>query len=612
MGRKLEKRYIIMLVIVFTIFFAVVGFIFASFYETAHKNMINIGSKTTSETMLSVNKYLQENVNVVTVASESIEYMLKNNSGIRDIKNYLVSTTRGYVDAIDPEFSGLYGFVSGEYVDGTNWRPDAGYSVVDRPWYKAALEGKGQTIIAAPYLDEFTGNIMISIAKALDNGEDVVSLDVSLSPLDRMANKVREDGFGHCIIFDNNGYVVASSDDLEVGRNFLAGEGGETKQKLAEKIFAVDEESFEMNVYDAKCLIFADKLHSDWYIAIVMDERFLLEDMLKNFLICSIAAIVLLVVIIWLCNNSNNRRVIAEDIANQLYSAASIYISMHVMDLKDNTFSEITEYEHIKDLINGNYTHAQETLNSVMTELTEEQQLDGMLEFVDFKTLDERIGDGRTITYEFLGKKSGWCRGRFIVVDRDENQKIHHVIWAVESIDEEKRRANHLLYLSETDLMTGIRNRGSGERKIKELLAQEKAGMFFLLDIDKFKSVNDTYGHAVGDKVIIAVANCLKKSFRDSDVVMRLGGDEFAVYASGITNEASAKKVLDRFFNNINALEIEELGERKITISLGAVFYNADHNANFDELYHNADKCTYESKKSSGNAYTFFDNTSNM
>ena len=54
--------------------------------------------------------------------------------------------------------------------------------------------------------------------------------------------------------------------------------------------------------------------------------------------------------------------------------------------------------------------------------------------------------------------------------------------------------------------------------------------MFCLIDCDKFKSINDTYGHSVGDKVIIAVAEKLRKTCRDSDVVLRLGGDEFAIF----------------------------------------------------------------------------------
>lgn len=612
MYKKFEKRYIITLVCVFTIFFIVMGFIFQSFYSTAHRNIINLGKKTVSESSLKVNNYLQENVDIVTMAGETIEYMLATGANNIDIRSYLLSTTRGYMDAINSEFSGLYGVFDKEYVDGTNWIPDEEYRPMERPWYKRAVAAKGETIIAAPYLDEYSNNIMISIAKCLDNGEDVVSLDISMVQLSSIARLIKENDEGHCIIFDDKGYVVASSEDLEIGRNFLAGEAGEEKKKLCEKIFATDGNYFEFDIDTTKDLVFSDKIYSDWRIAVIIDEHILFEDLLRNFILYALAAVILLAVILWLCNSSNNKRIIAEKSAAQLYSAASIYVSMHIMDLKNDIFHEITSTKHISDLIGGDFSQARNSLNRVMTELTDEQQLDGILEFVNLDTLEERMGEANTITYEFLGKRSGWCRGRFIVVDKDEEGHLYHVIWAVESIDAEKKRANHLLYLSETDLMTGIRNRGSGERMIKEMISQEKPGMFCLLDIDKFKSVNDNYGHAVGDKVIIAVANCLKESFRDSDVVMRLGGDEFAVFACGITDKRAAKQALTRFFNNIEALKIPELGDRIITISLGAVFYNAESNITFDELYHNADNCTYESKKSVGNVYTFYNSQEDL
>ena len=218
-----------------------------------------------------------------------------------------------------------------------------------------------------------------------------------------------------------------------------------------------------------------------------------------------------------------------------LVSAASIYVSMHAIDLKNDTLITLNSAQHIDDIVGDRNTGVAEILSGAMRKLTDEQYVDAMMQFIDFDTLDERMKGKRTITLEFLGTKSGWCRARFIAVEYDENGRLSRVLWAVENIDAEKRIANRLLYLYETDLMTGIRNRGSGEKKIKDLLEQNCNGMFCLLDVDKFKLINDTFGHGVGDKVIIAIADCLKASFRKGDVVMRLGGDEYAVFADGIT-----------------------------------------------------------------------------
>lgn len=92
-----------------------------------------------------------------------------------------------------------------------------------------------------------------------------------------------------------------------------------------------------------------------------------------------------------------------------------------------------------------------------------------------------------------------------------------------------------------------------------------------LLDIDHFKFFNDTFGHSVGDKVIINVARCLKSTFRNKDIVFRLGGDEFAVYAENIHTEKTAEKVIKRFINGLSQISIPELKDHSIDASIGAI-----------------------------------------
>lgn len=304
----------------------------------------------------------------------------------------------------------------------------------------------------------------------------------------------------------------------------------------------------------------------------------------------------------------DNSEAVAREIRQKqlLASAASIYLSMHVLDLKNNTMEVLNCAEHISNVVGEKRDNIQELLRDTMRKLTNEQYIDSMMEFIDFRTLDKRMEGVKTITLEFIGNMSGWCRARFIAVDYDDDHLLRRVLWVIENIDAEKKKTNRLLYLSETDLMTGIRNRGSGERKIKDLIVTRHQGMFCLLDVDKFKSVNDSYGHGVGDKVLIAIADCMKESFRESDVILRLGGDEFAFFADGITDEAMAAPLVEAFFDKIDHIDIPELQDGKITVSLGAAFKVDKDGLDFEGLYHNADSCTYKSKKRKGNACTYF------
>ena len=242
--------------------------------------------------------------------------------------------------------------------------------------------------------------------------------------------------------------------------------------------------------------------------------------------------------------------------------------------------------------------------------MTDKDSLPEMLEFTDLQTLSERMVDKHAIHREFLSEQYGWCKAYFMAVEHNKLGDLNQIVFAIELIDEAKRREKHLLYLSETDAMTGLRNRGSGEKTISELIEDGTEGMFCLLDADKFKSINDTYGHDVGDKVIIAITDCLKKAFRNGDVIMRLGGDEFAVYAIGITDEDHGRIVINRLFGLIDKIDIPELGERKITISLGASLFDVREQIAFAELYKRADSAAYDSKKTIGNCSTFYSSVS--
>ena len=90
-------------------------------------------------------------------------------------------------------------------------------------------------------------------------------------------------------------------------------------------------------------------------------------------------------------------------------------------------------------------------------------------------------------------------------------------------------------------------------------MKERKAGLLCLIYCDKFKSINDTYGHAVGDKVIIAITETLQKLCRDKDVAFRLGGDEFAIFMPGIMEQKAAEKFFSRLFENIRQIDIEEM-----------------------------------------------------
>ena len=169
-------------------------------------------------------------------------------------------------------------------------------------------------------------------------------------------------------------------------------------------------------------------------------------------------------------------------------------------------------------------------------------------------------------------------------------------------IQVEEEYLNHLIYISEHDVLTGVLNRYGLKKRIAELFNPEGEGYLCVADIDNFKTINDACGHMSGDMVLRAFGQCLE-GIRNSSVA-RLGGDEFFVFIDGVKTEEEVMKEFDALKDRVNAIVIPELGDMKMTFSLGAHYFKG----NIDEVkaiaYTKADKLCYESKKKEGNSVT--------
>lgn len=149
------------------------------------------------------------------------------------------------------------------------------------------------------------------------------------------------------------------------------------------------------------------------------------------------------------------------------------------------------------------------------------------------------------------------------------------------------------------DALTGLPNRVSFEQSLDHGLIQAKRhgwGLAVLfIDIDKFKSVNDTYGHDQGDQVLLMVANRLKSFVRDEDIVSRWGGDEFVCLLLEIKQEADVTQLAEKMINHIAETYEIKGSVLSIIASIGIAIYPADGDTP-DILFKNADIAMYKAK----------------
>lgn len=159
------------------------------------------------------------------------------------------------------------------------------------------------------------------------------------------------------------------------------------------------------------------------------------------------------------------------------------------------------------------------------------------------------------------------------------------------------------------DSLTGLANRTLLKDRMHKAIQtakREKSNLAVMfLDLDKFKLINDTLGHSVGDELLIYIAEVLKTHIRESDTLARLGGDEFIILLPSVNTEQDAQNIAQKIQT---ALQSEhDIGSHQlyITSSIGVSLY-PQHGENTDELIRNADTAMYEAKNSGRNSYRIY------
>ncbi len=210
-----------------------------------------------------------------------------------------------------------------------------------------------------------------------------------------------------------------------------------------------------------------------------------------------------------------------------------------------------------------------------------------------------RAANGTVLTVEVLAR------------DIEYGGKPAKVV-ALRDISERKKAAEQLEYLAHHDPLTGLANRSLLRARISAAIAlAEKSGeslALLLLDLDRFKAVNDLHGHPIGDQVLVRVAARLRAAARGAEIIARLGGDEFVILltAEAGAEAARAAEVAQRVIASLT--EPFEVGASflQINTSIGVSLY-PQHGADADELLKNADTALYSAKRAGRGTQRMFD-----
>lgn len=295
--KQLNKRgYIAMIFCAIAAIFIMVIYNYTFLKSNLHQNIEKSGSNTLTRNTELLEGYLIRRMEIVSATATSIEFMLDSDASVEEIENFLIFESDKYMQEIDENFTGIYGYFDGIYLDGSGWTPASDYDSTTRDWYISALNANGETALVSPYVDAQTGDIMISISQMLSDQKSVVSLDIRLDYIQEITQDISVNGFGYGFILTENGMVVAHNQPDQKGMQYL--DSNSPMYKLVSAVYATSESCFRTSINGEQCTIFADTLINSWKVVMIVDDTDLFKDarsILYQNLLVSLAISILII-----------------------------------------------------------------------------------------------------------------------------------------------------------------------------------------------------------------------------------------------------------------------------------------------------------------------------
>ena len=219
--RKTIIGRMMMYFLIIAFFACVLSFYYTKLFSETRENIINKGRTNAVESTDRIDKSLAASMDIIYLSAYTLDNMLKANRSNEDILDYLENETVAIQGSILTDSTGLYGYINGEYMDGSGWVPDEGYVPTERPWYIDGMAGGGDIVVVDPYVDQETGTVMITIVKKLCDDESVVAIDFTMGDLQHIVEEQVTDGASvEEFIVSSKGVVIAHSDPAMIGTDY--------------------------------------------------------------------------------------------------------------------------------------------------------------------------------------------------------------------------------------------------------------------------------------------------------------------------------------------------------------------------------------------------------
>lgn len=505
------------------------------------------------------------------------------------------------------------GLEDGTYVEHPAFNPISTYDPRTRPWYEETIN-QGTVFLSDPYISQVSDEMIISVAKEVtlnDGRKGVVGVSVRIDDVTEIVRQVRLGESGYIMLLNANDKILVSPEHKEWLLK-TPSEAGLTDLEIAPYAPSRQEieVSEELHVFDTHAS------NNGWkIIAIIPKEEIIgkssqITQILVYIYVFTMMIIAMLVFLV------------LNQVTKPILGISKTLNQMAVFDLELYDHLEMQTYKKKKDEI-GIIARALDNMHSSYSELdTMVNKMNTEIQNIDVNqvipvrltlTKDHPFSHVGASINALLERISNYLRQ--LEQSNNEIQEKNQLLIASEEelvaqIDEIESQREYINFLAYHDPLTNLSNRRRFIEMLSYALENDKFGAVVLLDLDNFKSINDTMGHVYGDKVLVEVANRLMSVINQNIFVSRFGGDEFLILISPLQDRKAAEAEVHRLRRLFDAPILIEDQPVQIAFSMGASVFPEDTQT-VDQLIMYADMALYAVKNNSKNNYIFFDASMN-
>ena len=268
--RSKRKTLVLTLSATFILMALLVVFISRVIFRTVFSSVDELGKDKALAISADLENYLDTAKSVLWLAADTVDHMVQKGATDEEIVEYITRESSRTEQQFDESYTGIYGVIRGNYVDGVGWVPPDDYDPTERDWYKITVAEKGDAVIVPPYVDAQTGNVIISVGRALTDNNDALALDLTLKGVQDIVESIQINGQGYGFIINNDGMVIAHADKNQIGLyyNEIA-----DKKELFDQINEISTGSFVTELDGETCTFFVNDVLEQWHLVLVIKNK---------------------------------------------------------------------------------------------------------------------------------------------------------------------------------------------------------------------------------------------------------------------------------------------------------------------------------------------------